>query len=128
MRFKEYYYGTVLPRDPYADDGGKPVKVYRNPSRSELDILMNNSTLKEVKGIVKNDDIYVWDAKSGIHDFVALGIGIEKYNIGFYVSQHQGTNIAGYKVYTVTGTMSQLIKHPTFMTMMGIPTTITKAG
>jgi len=45
----------------------KYIQVYKNPTKTEIDILLNKSIDKELRGLAINNDIYVWDAHFGIH-------------------------------------------------------------
>lgn len=45
----------------------KYIQIYKNPTKTEIDILLKKSIDKELRGLAINNDIYVWDSHFGIH-------------------------------------------------------------
>ena len=46
------------------------VEIHKNPSFSETSKLLHNSRLKELRGLITNNSVYLWDSYKAIHDDV----------------------------------------------------------
>lgn len=82
------------------DIGGnnRPIKVYINPTTSEIKTLADTAFYKELRFVEINNSVYVWDSYYSIHAYIAYHYNKEKgmdYNIHFHY---------GYIIKKVNGT------------------------
>lgn len=119
------------------------VKIYKNPSQSEFETVFNKSVELDMRCVLINDEVYVWDAFIATHDDVARFARLTNDRIDFYVSSKQTTAAitppkkVGLYVVSISGispikwskeTMQSLIEHPMVKRMLGVFTSIAKTG
>ncbi|RYF11267.1 MAG: hypothetical protein EOO77_19735 [Oxalobacteraceae bacterium] len=67
---------------------GMPFSVYQNPSRA---VVVNMGPSMEFRGVIADDDLYIWDAFDGTHDDVAQELMID-WQIEFKVKDNKVDN------------------------------------
>ena len=103
----------------------RPILVYQNPSNPEIIQLLSKH---DMRGMIHNDIVYVWDANEGIHDNIAEQIGIDSYYVSFIISNTddfsafdmwEGRSNRGNGVYFMMNAPLKSIKSKMFMRMIG---------
>ena len=94
---------------PYKASKGKLVSIYKNPTRGEVDSIVNKSESKRARGILHDNDAYVFDAMDAIHSDVATHLNIpSKCQDHFCIGRDRISSEYLYGKYT----SDHLTKHP----------------
>ena len=63
----------LIQYDEYVKNLNIPyIKLYKNPTHLETISILNNSKKQELRGIIFNKDVYLWDAYITYHDNMFL--------------------------------------------------------
>lgn len=133
MRFQQWlteqFFGVVNVNR--ADGSTNDVKVYRNSSNPELDTLISHSIYHELRGLLVQNEIYLWDSWVSTHQDVAQAIGLDYSNrqSSFYIGTadngNPGAKKLGQYIVALEGRTAYiplawdaLTKHPRFVNLI----------
>lgn len=97
---------------PSKYDPSKEVRVFKNPSFLEFQNAQRKSTNNEIRGLLKGNAIYIWDADLALHDEISEILSME--------SDAKFTIDSSGKYLDVGDIPNVISDHPTLKRMLGV--------